>query len=308
MDTTSALEGKVALVTGAARGIGAHTARALARHRVHLVLVDRDAEPLRELEAELGAETVVAAVADVCDLDAVERVVSAGVDRFGGIDLVLANAGMTSYGSVAQIDPATFARVIEVNLIGVFNTIRAVLPSVVERRGHILVVSSAAAFLPAPGMAAYDAIKAGNEHFVSALRLEVAPYGVEVGSAHMGWIDTPMIQDIRADLPVFSSMLAGLPAPLSKTLPVEVCADAFVSALATRKRRVYVPRWIATMRWLKPILSSRPAERVMLARYGSFLATMDHQVSELGRSTSARTAPTGSGSSAGGESRMDGTR
>ena len=120
MDTTSALEGKVALVTGAARGIGAHTARALARHRVHLVLVDRDAEPLRELEAELGAETVVAAVADVCDLDAVQRVVSAGVDRFGGIDLVLANAGMTSYGSVAQIDPATFARVIEVNLIGVF--------------------------------------------------------------------------------------------------------------------------------------------------------------------------------------------
>ena len=133
------------------------------------------------------------------------------MERFGGIDMVLANAGIASYGSVLAVDPETFARVIEVNVIGVFNTVRAALPSVIERRGYILIVSSLAAFAPSAGLAAYNASKAGVEHFANALRLEVAHRGVDVGSAHMSWIDTPLVQDAKADLPSFSRMLATLP-------------------------------------------------------------------------------------------------
>lgn len=297
MDTTSALEDKVALVTGAARGIDAHTARTLARRNVRLVLVDRDTEPLQELASELGSQIAVAAVADVRDLQALEKAVAAGVNRFGGIDLVLANAEMGCYGSVAHIDPTTFARVIEVNLIGVFHTVRAALPTLVDRRGYVLIVSSMAAFLPGPGLSAYAASKAGVEHFASSLRLELMPQGIDVGSAHMTWIDTPLLRDAHADLPAFADMLATLPGPLRKTLPVEVCADAFVEALATRKRRVYVPKWAMALAWLKPVLTMPLVERVNAKRSGlesgseSFLEAVNRQVAELGRSTSARTVP-----------------
>jgi NAD(P)-dependent dehydrogenase (short-subunit alcohol dehydrogenase family) len=290
MDATSSLGGKVALVTGAARGIGAATARALAGKHVRLVLVDRDVAPLNELASELGPEVAVAAEADVGDLGTVERAVSVGLTRFGGIDFVLANAGMGGYGSVAQIDPATFARVVEVNLVGTFNTVRAALPTVLDRRGYILIVSSGAAFVAPEGMAAYNASKAGIEHFATTARLELAPHGVGVGSAHMLWVDTPLVRDAQADLPAFGDMLASLPGPLGKVLPVDACADAFVAALASRKRRVYFPRWIAALAWLKPLLSSRVAEWATL-RSAPLLSDMDRQVAELGRSTSVRTVP-----------------
>lgn len=293
MDVASELVGKVAFVTGAASGIGEATARELARRGVRLVLLDRDAEPLHELAARLGPEVAVAAVADVCDLDAVRRAVAAGVDRFGNIDIVLANAGMGSYGSVAQTDPATFARVIEVNLIGTFNTVRAALPSVLDSGGYILIVSSMAAFLPAAGMAAYSAAKAGSEHFATALRLELAPFGVAVGSAHMLWIDTPLLREGRADVPAFAEAMSRLPGPLGKTLPVDVCVDAFVRAMATRKRRVYVPRWAGVLSWTKPLTVGRAVERAMVARLGSTWPELDRQTAALGRSTSIRTVPAG---------------
>ncbi|QCQ90445.1 SDR family oxidoreductase [Rhodococcus sp. SGAir0479] len=291
MDAPSSLGGKVALVTGAGRGIGAATARALARERVRLILVDRDGAAVRDLAAELGPDVAVPAEADVGDLAAMERAVAAGSARFGGIDLVLANAGMGGYGSVAQIDPATFARVVDVNLVGAFNTVRAALPSVLDRRGYILIVSSGAAFVATTGMAAYNASKAGLEHFATTVRLELAPLGVGIGSAHMLWIDTPMVRDARADLTTFAEMLEKMPGPLGKVLPVEDCAAAFVAAMASRKRRVYVPRWLAAAAWLEPVFGSRLAERAML-RSAPQLSEMDRQVAALGRSTSIRTVPT----------------
>ena len=92
---------------------------------------------------------------------------------------MLANAGIASYGSVLNVDPATFRRVIDVNVNGVFHTVRAALPSVIERQGYILVVSSLAAFAAAPGVTAYNASKAGVEHFANALHLEVDHHGVD---------------------------------------------------------------------------------------------------------------------------------
>lgn len=284
----SQLNGKVALVTGAARGIGAETAKALAAHGVKLILTDLDAAPLAEVVEAIGADDALAVVADVTDLAAMENAVARGIERFGGIDLVLANAGIASYGSVLAVDPAAFHRVIDININGVFHTVRASLRSLIDRQGYVLVVSSLAAFAPAPGLAAYNASKAGAEHFANALRLEVAHHGVDVGSAHMSWIDTPLVQDAKRDLSAFRQMVESLPYPLNRTTDVESCVEAFVDGLAERKRRVYVPGWVGAVAKARALVNSPLAERETLKHAPRLVPLMDEEVARLGRSTSAR--------------------
>ena len=290
--SSDVLTGKVALITGAARGIGAETAKALASRGVRLVLTDVDKEPLDAVVAAIGDQNAVGVVADVCDLDAMERAVSEGTDRFGGIDLVMANAGIASYGSVLGVDPATFRRVIDVNVNGVFHTVRAALPSVIERKGYILVVSSLAAFAPAPGFTAYNASKAGVEHFANALRLEVAHHGVDVGCAHMSWIDTPLVQDAKRDSSGFRRLLDALPPPLNRTTDVQSCVDGFVKGLENRSRRVYVPRWVGQVQRMRTLVTTRLGEGTTLRQAPDILAAMDEDVARLGRSTSARNVAT----------------
>jgi NAD(P)-dependent dehydrogenase (short-subunit alcohol dehydrogenase family) len=284
----AALDGKVVLITGGGRGIGAATARKVAAAGGRLVLTDVDAGPLEALAAELGTDRAVAVTADVTDLASMEAAVAAGVAAFGGIDVVLANAGIASYGSVLGVDPAAFRRVIDVNVTGVFHTVRAALPSLIERRGYVLVVSSLAAFAAAPGLVAYNASKAGAEHFANALRLEVAHHGVAVGSAHMSWIDTPLVQDAKKDLKAFDEMISALPWPLSGTTSVEACASAFLAAIIKRKRRVYVPGWVRIIRARRNLLASPLGERTTLKQVPRLLPLMDEEVRQLGRSTSAR--------------------
>jgi NAD(P)-dependent dehydrogenase (short-subunit alcohol dehydrogenase family) len=218
-----------------------------------------------------------------------EAAVAHGVQRFGGIDVVMANAGIASYGSVGAVDPAMFRRVIDINITGVFHTIRAALPQIAERKGYILVVSSMAAYGPAPGLVAYNASKAGAEHLANALRIEVAHQGIKVGSAHMSWIDTPLVQDAKNDLTAFSKMLGYLPGPLGNTISVETCADAFAKGIAQRKTRISVPGWVNAIRWLKPLLSTTLGERETKRIAGEIVPLMDQEVLALGRSMSART-------------------
>jgi NAD(P)-dependent dehydrogenase (short-subunit alcohol dehydrogenase family) len=285
MDWT--LRDKVVLITGAARGIGAETARQLHEEGARLVLLDVDADPLAELAGELGG-AAVRVEADVRDLAAVQRAVDAGIEAHGGIDVVVANAGIASYGSVLAVDPETFAKVIDVNVTGVFHTVRACLPSVVERRGYVLVVSSMAAFGAMPGMAAYCASKAAVEHFANALRLEVRHLGVDVGCAHMSWVDTPLVRDAREDLSTFGETIAALPPPLNRTISVESCGRAFAKGIADRKRHVYVPGWVAAVAHGRNLLNSPIGERDALKHAPERLPRLDEEVRRLGRSTSAR--------------------
>ena len=192
----SAVNNKVVLITGGARGVGAEVARRLHEKGATVVLTDVDKAALAEIGRDLREDRVLTAVADVRDLAAMEEVASRAVDRFGGIDVVMANAGISTYGSVLKVDPEAFRTLIDVNIVGVFNTVRATLPSVIDRRGYVLIVSSAAAFAASPGLAPYNASKAAVEQFANALRLEVAHRGVAVGSAHMcgstpRWCRTP---------------------------------------------------------------------------------------------------------------------
>ena len=283
----TSLQGKVVFITGGARGIGAEVARRLRNKGAILVLTDLDKDELAALAAELGEGRVLTAVADVRDLPAMQAAADQAVERFGGIDVVVANAGIASYGSVLQVDPEAFNRVLDVNLLGVFHTVRATLPALIDRRGYLLIVSSLAAFAASPGLAPYDMSKAGNEHLANALRLEVGHLGVGIGAAHMSWIDTALVRDSKADLPSFGQVLAALPWPLNKTTSVSRCAEAFVKGIEGRKDRVYCPRWVRLFRWLKPVLSTRVGELPVRRSFAELVPQMDAEVAALGRSTSA---------------------
>jgi NAD(P)-dependent dehydrogenase (short-subunit alcohol dehydrogenase family) len=283
----TSLPGKVAFITGGARGIGAEVAHRLHNKGAKLVLTDLDEAELTALAAELGEDRVLTVVADVRDLPAMQAAAAKAVERFGGIDVVVANAGIASYGSVLQVDPEAFKRVLDVNLLGVFHTVRATLPALIDRRGYLLIVSSLAAFAAAPGMAPYDMSKAGNEHLANALRLEVARLGVSVGSAHMSWIDTALVRDSKVDLPSFADLLARLPWPLNKTTSVDRCATAFVKGIEGRKDHVYCPRWVALFRWIKPALSTPLGSLPVRRATAELMPQMDAEVAALGRSTSA---------------------
>jgi NAD(P)-dependent dehydrogenase (short-subunit alcohol dehydrogenase family) len=284
----SKIKGQVVLITGGARGVGAETARRLVAKGAKVVLVDLDREPLAALEAELGAGNATSIVGDVCSLEQMEAAVAHGVQTFGGLDVVMANAGIASYGSILAVDPATFKRVVDINLTGVFHTVRAALPALIERKGYVLVVSSLAAYAASPGLVAYHASKAGAEHFANALRPEVGYLGVKVGSAHMSWIDTPLVQDAKQDLSAFRTMLDRLPGPLGSTTSVAACADAFADGIAKRKTRINVPGWVGAMRWLKPLLTTKVGEREVARHAHEIVPLMDQEVLALGRSTSAR--------------------
>ncbi len=279
---------KVVFITGAARGVGADVARRLRRKGAKLVLTDIDAEPLAALAAELGEDHVLTAVADVRDLSAMQLVADQAVERFGGIDVVVANAGIATYGSVLQVDPDAVKRLLDINVLGAFHTVRATLPSIISRRGYVLIVSSFAAYAASPGLAPYHAAKAGVEHFANTLRLEVAHHGVAVGSAHMSWIDTPMVQDAKKDLASFREMLTRVPKPLGNTTSVDKCGEAFVKGIEERKRQINVPGWVGAFRWLKPLLSTPLGERPIAALVPRILPKMDAEVAALGRSTSSR--------------------
>jgi NAD(P)-dependent dehydrogenase (short-subunit alcohol dehydrogenase family) len=252
-----------------------------------LLLTDVDSGALATFAAALGGDRVLTVTADVRDLPAMQAAVDAGVQRFGGVDVVVANAGIASYGSVLQVDPAAFKRLMDVNVLGVFHTVRAALPAIVERRGYVLVVSSLAAFTAAPGLAPYNASKAAVEQFANALRLEVAHHGVDVGSAHMSWVDTAMVRDTKTDLSTFGEMLAKLPYPVNVTTSVEKCGAAFVDGIEGRRTRVYCPRWVGALRWLKPLMSTRIGEAPIKKFVPDLLPRMDAEVVALGRSTSA---------------------
>jgi NAD(P)-dependent dehydrogenase (short-subunit alcohol dehydrogenase family) len=231
------------LITGAAHGIGAEVARRLAAHGARISLVGLGGEELRRVAADCPGAVVFDA--DVTDHDALDAAVAGTVEAFGGIDTVFANAGIGAPGFIRTMDPASFERIIEVNLIGVWRTIRACLPHVIERRGYVLPVASMAALLPPVGLAAYGAAKSGVEALGHALRVETQGYGVAVGVAYFSWIDTEMVRGAdRTELG--ATMRAGLRGPLARHYPVSAAAEAVVRGIERRQRIVACPRGLLT--------------------------------------------------------------
>jgi NAD(P)-dependent dehydrogenase (short-subunit alcohol dehydrogenase family) len=276
------LSGKVALITGAARGIGAETARQLAARGATVALLGMEPERLDALQRELGAPHCWAEC-DVTDQQALERAVAGTVASLGGIDIVVANAGIACHGTVAVAEMEAMARVIDVNLTGVFRTVKATLPHVTARRGYFLLVSSAAAFSAMPGMSAYAASKAGVEQFGNVLRLEIAHKGVDVGVAHMTWIDTDLVRDVRRDLSSFDRTLRRLPGAFGTVTSVDACAGAFVNAIERRARKVFVPGSLGRASALRQLLGSALAQRAIRRKIAPMLERSEAETRALGR-------------------------
>jgi NAD(P)-dependent dehydrogenase (short-subunit alcohol dehydrogenase family) len=243
------LRGKTVFVTGAARGIGAETARRAAAAGANVALVGLEPEELARVASQCGPNAAPFEC-DVTDWSAPKRAVDGAVDRFGGIDVVMANAGIAPAGMVRSIDPRAFEKTIEVNLLGAWRTVRTCLPQVIERKGYVLVTASLAAAAHAPGMAAYAASKAGVEAFSNSLRAEVKRLGVDVGVAYFGFIDTDMVRGADTH-PAFNRLREDSLGPFGKTYPVSAVGRAVVAGMEGRSRAVTVPRWV------KPILLLR---------------------------------------------------
>jgi NAD(P)-dependent dehydrogenase (short-subunit alcohol dehydrogenase family) len=276
------VRGRVVLITGAARGIGAATARELAGRGARVALTGLEPDALAALATELG-DGHSWVEADVTDQGAVDAAVTTTVERHGHLDAVLANAGVASYGTIRQLDPAAFARVIDVNLTGVFHTLHAALPHLVRTHGYALVLSSLAAFAPMPGLAPYAASKAGVEALALATRQEVAHLGVGVGVCHPAWVDTDMVRGSEADLPGFAESRRRLPWPANATTSVEDCAAAIADGIAARARRVYVPRGVVAAMVARPLTASPLVERLTRGRTARSIPRLEEQVGRLGR-------------------------
>jgi NAD(P)-dependent dehydrogenase (short-subunit alcohol dehydrogenase family) len=194
------LDGKVAIVTGAARGIGLATGSLFAKEGARVFLVDVEEGPLKKGVGVIGSEWADCAVADVSDPRETERYIKMAVDRFGGIDIYVANAGIL--GPVAPIAPypiEMFDRVIQVNLRGVWLGLKYVIPEMEKRGGGSIVITSSIAGVKGfPMVSAYSASKHGLVGIMRTAAIECAPMGIRVNTVHPGPIDTPMI-DLLAD-------------------------------------------------------------------------------------------------------------
>lgn len=283
------LRGKVVLITGAARGIGAGVARRLAERGAVLALVGLEGDQLRAVAAECGP-SASAWEADVTDWAALRTAVDGIVARYGRIDVLMANAGIAAAGFVRTVDPAAFERVIEVDLLGVWRTVRTCLPYLIESRGYCLVVSSMAAVVHIPGNAPYNAAKAGVEAFANTLRAEVRHLGVAVGVAHPTWIATDMVNSAD-EHPVFGPLRAKM-GPVGRTYPLSVAVDAFVAGIARRSRAIHVPAQLVlvkAVRALLPRLVELGARRTLPAADRA----AERDVAERGAVASAPVGPGG---------------
>jgi len=205
------VEGKVAFITGAARGQGRSHAIRLAQEGADIIAVDIDQQVETSLcptaTAEDMAETVtlveeldrriLARTADVRDLAALERVVEEGVAEFGRLDIVCANAGIASAGMLWEVAEHTFQEMVDINLTGVWKTIKATVPTLVDQGagGSVILTSSVAGVHAFANLGHYVAAKHGVTGLMRTLAVEGAPHGIRCNSVHPTTVDTPMINN-----------------------------------------------------------------------------------------------------------------
>ncbi len=254
------VNGRTVLITGAARGIGAETARRLHAKGANVALIGLEPERLEELAAQLGDRAVSFEI-DVTDYEALQRAVRATVERFGALDVAIANAGVQFNGALATTPVEQIERTLAVNLLGVWRTDRAVIEQIVARRGYLLNISSLSAIAHAPLLGAYSTAKAGVEALSDALRLETLPSGARVGCAYFGFIDTDLVRGGFAG-PSGQAASSQMPGFISKPAPLAKAIDAIEHGIERRAARIWAPRWVGPMLALRGLVQPIMERRV----------------------------------------------
>lgn len=287
----SGLHGRRVLITGAARGIGAGLAERLASHGARLALVGLEPEKLADVARRCGDGAFVAEC-DVSSNEQVTRAIDDAAEALGGLDAVVANAGIATGGPLRSQDLRAWERVIEINLMGVMYTDRAALPHLERSRGYLLNIASTAAALRGPGMSAYCAAKAGVEALSDCLRIEMQPLGVGVGVAYFLFLDTDMVNDSEREMPLLRRAKAEMPQFLSRTYPLPPAVDEVVAAIAERRRRVAYPRWVLKALAIRQLLASPLAERRVAKTVPTAIGEYEAMVAERGASAASATERT----------------
>jgi NAD(P)-dependent dehydrogenase (short-subunit alcohol dehydrogenase family) len=255
MPPTFDLNGKVALVTGAARGIGYETARQLHMRGASVAVVDLDPGQTQEAAERIG-ERAIGIGADVTDGAAIMQAVAETVERFGGLDVAVANAGIAqaTVATARGIGSEEWERVFEVDMLGVWRTVRAALPQIVERRGHIVVTSSVYAFVNGVFNSPYAAAKSGVESLGRSLRMELLPLGASAGVAYFGFVDTRLVQD-AFERRHTNRMEEIFPGFLLKRITSDEAGAVVVRGIEGRAARTFAPKWWRYLSALRGILN-----------------------------------------------------
>lgn len=236
------LTGRTVAITGSTGGLGSGLAQALRDRGAKLALLDLDAAATAEQAQRLGGDAVAAGFhADVRDFATVQAAMTQAVQHFGGLDVVIANAGIDTVAPMATLDPEAFERVIDINLVGVWRTFRAALPHVQPYRGYLLAISSMAAFVHSPLQGSYTASKAGVWALCDSIRLELCHLGVGVGSAHPTFFRTPLMDDVVAD-PAGRELWSGNDKGLWKMVPLDTVVAGIVDGIECRAEQIIIPK------------------------------------------------------------------
>jgi NAD(P)-dependent dehydrogenase (short-subunit alcohol dehydrogenase family) len=252
------LAGRRVVITGAARGIGALTARRLHERGARVALIGIEPELLERVAAECGGAPFFDC--DVSDGEQVDSAVAGVVERLGGLDVAIANAGVAGQLPLVGGDPEIFERTIAVNVLGTYNLVRAAGQHVSHAEGYVLLTASLAAAVHPPLLGAYSASKAAVEALGNALRAELRPAGARVGVAYFAELDTDMTSRGFGTEAARKTPLGGhghLP-----VTPVERAIDALELGIRRRSRRIVTPRWVGAVLPIR-MAAQLVVERVM---------------------------------------------
>jgi NAD(P)-dependent dehydrogenase (short-subunit alcohol dehydrogenase family) len=254
--TGTLLEGRKVLITGAARGIGAALAERLHERGAHVAMLGLEPDALFAVSTALGGAPW--RECDVADGAAVDRAVTSLVSELGGLDVVVANAGIAKQMAMLGGDPAVLERTLQVNVMGTFHTLRAAGPHISHPDGYAVAVASLAAALHLPLLGAYNASKAATEALGNTLRGELRASGAKVGVAYFAELDTDMT---RRGFATRAADALDVDSPFTRVAPLRLGIDALEHGIAHRSRRIYAPRWVGAM------LPARTLIQPMLERY-----------------------------------------
>lgn len=268
------LSGRRVLITGAARGIGAALAERLHQGGAKVALVGLEPEHLAEVAARCDAPWWPC---DVSDRAQVDEAVASAVDALGGLDVVVANAGIAAQLPLVGGDPTIFEKTIAVNVLGAYYTVRAAGPHISHDKGYALVVSSLGGAVHLPLMGAYSASKAAVEALGNTLRAELAPSGAKAGVAYFAELDTDMTS--RGFATDAARSFFG-DRTITTVTPLRVGIDALERGIARRSKRIVAPAWVAAAlpvrTFIQPVM-----DRIIRRRLGAALEIAREETVEL---------------------------